>query len=73
MYLQLGADPLLCLLYETDTQTENEHTAELHNMPRVWRYRTTISLQQLRQEVDASCPNKHKVLKLFLEEVRDLK
>ncbi|XP_060599995.1 E3 ubiquitin-protein ligase RNF213-like [Ruditapes philippinarum] len=70
---RLGADPLLCLLYETDTQTENEHTAELHNMPRVWRYRTTISLQQLRQEVDASSPNKHKVLKLFLEEEHRLR
>ncbi|XP_053396355.1 E3 ubiquitin-protein ligase rnf213-alpha-like [Mercenaria mercenaria] len=72
---RLGADPLLCLLYETDTQQEKESSAQLQDIPRVWRYRTPISIQHLRQEVEAKITDtrKHKVLKLFLEEEHHLR
>ena len=65
-----GADSLLCQLYETDTDVESENQAVLENIPSVWRYRTPISLQHLRQEVDAKLSQEqHKVLQLFLREV----
>ncbi|XP_053388236.1 E3 ubiquitin-protein ligase rnf213-alpha-like [Mercenaria mercenaria] len=72
---RLGADPLLCVLYETDTQQEKENPAELQDIPRVWRYRTPISLQHLRQEVEANLTNEqdHKILQLFLEEEHHLR
>ena len=69
-----GADPLLCLLYETDTNVERENPAVLEDIARVWRYRTPISLQHLRQEVDAKVSQRqHKVLQLFLKEVSQKK
>ncbi|XP_053396010.1 E3 ubiquitin-protein ligase rnf213-alpha-like [Mercenaria mercenaria] len=71
---RLGADPLLCLLYETDTNVERENPAALEEIPRVWRYRTPISLQHLRQEAEAKISQKqHKVLQLFLKEDHHLR
>ncbi|XP_060586335.1 E3 ubiquitin-protein ligase rnf213-alpha-like [Ruditapes philippinarum] len=71
---RLGADPLLCLLYETDTNVERENPAILEDIPRVWRYRTPISLQHLRQEVEAKVSQQqHKVLQLFLKEDHHLR
>ncbi|XP_053396335.1 E3 ubiquitin-protein ligase rnf213-alpha-like isoform X2 [Mercenaria mercenaria] len=71
---RLGADPLLCLLYETDTNVLRENPAALEEIPRVWRYRTPISLQHLRQEAEAKVSQKqHKVLHLFLKEDHHLR
>ncbi|XP_053396342.1 E3 ubiquitin-protein ligase rnf213-alpha-like isoform X2 [Mercenaria mercenaria] len=71
---RLGADPLLCLLYETDTNVARENPAALEDIPRVWRYRTPISLQHLRQEAEAKISQKqHKVLQLFLKEDHHLR
>ncbi|XP_053396339.1 E3 ubiquitin-protein ligase rnf213-alpha-like isoform X2 [Mercenaria mercenaria] len=71
---RLGTDPLLCLLYETDTSAEGEIAAALEEIPRVWRFRTPISLQHLKQETEAKISREqHKVLHLFLKEDHHLR
>ena len=63
-----GADPLLQILYETDKPQETQDIT-LQDIPAVWRYRALISVNHLRQKLDA---NKQKlpVLRLFLKEVK---
>ncbi|XP_053396017.1 E3 ubiquitin-protein ligase rnf213-alpha-like [Mercenaria mercenaria] len=69
---RLGADPLLCLLYETDNQMMSP--SALQDSPRVWRYRTPVSLQHLRQRLEAETgsaeipQSKFKILQHFLAE-----
>ncbi|KAL4233165.1 hypothetical protein ACF0H5_007850 [Mactra antiquata] len=71
---RLGANPLLCLLYETETQSDIETPGTMENIASVWRYRTPVSLQHLRQELDAyigagqQLHKQFKVLQLFLQE-----
>jgi len=70
-----GANSLLCLLYETEKQDVQEGPQLLHNVPRVWRFRTPISLEHMRHSFetrDVKTPAQKQqlaVLQLFLKEV----
>lgn len=64
----LGSDTLLQILYETDKQQETHDILTLHEVPAVWRYRAMISVNHLRQSLDAT-KQKLPVLRLFLREV----
>lgn len=71
-----GADPLLCLLYETDSgSSEKTESTQIQDIARVWRYRTPISWQHLVQEVNTrvgtehGTHQQHKILQLFIEDV----
>ncbi|KAH3735719.1 hypothetical protein DPMN_042254 [Dreissena polymorpha] len=46
---RLGADPLMCLIYETDSSQELEDAKQLVNIPRMWRFRTPITIEHMRQ------------------------
>lgn len=71
--MSVGADPLLNLLYETEITPKS--ALVLQEIPKVWSYRTPVTLHHLRQRFDAEvghdveslkkCP----VLQLFLKEV----
>lgn len=62
-------------LYETATENAVDEVADIQETPRVWRYRTPISLEHLRQTLEASADTKdsakqeYKVLRLFMREV----
>lgn len=70
-----GADPLLCVLYETERHVAEEDFEDLQEVPKIWRFRTSISLEHMRQEFTArTAQTKGKKRKLallghFLEEV----
>lgn len=68
----LGADALLCVLYETDNQESFEDPEHLEMIPQIWRFRIPISLEHMRQEFESRAVHADKklaVLRLFLEEV----
>ncbi|XP_052243691.1 E3 ubiquitin-protein ligase rnf213-alpha-like [Dreissena polymorpha] len=46
---RLGADPLMCLIYETDSSQELEDANQLVNIPRMWRFRTPITIEHMCQ------------------------
>ena len=69
MYLFLGSDPLLQMLYETDKPQETSEVLTLQEVPAAWRYRALITVNHLRQNID-STQQKLSVLRLFLKEVR---
>ncbi|XP_063404431.1 E3 ubiquitin-protein ligase rnf213-alpha-like [Mytilus trossulus] len=69
---RLGADPLLQILYETDKPQETEENLILHEVPSVWRYRAMITVNHLRQHLDAA-QMKLPVLRLFLKEEHHLR
>ncbi|VDI72431.1 Hypothetical predicted protein [Mytilus galloprovincialis] len=64
---RLGADPLLQILYETDKPQDTEAVMLLQEVPSVWRYRAMITVNHLRQHLDAA-KMKLPVLRLFLKE-----
>ncbi|XP_060597666.1 E3 ubiquitin-protein ligase rnf213-alpha-like [Ruditapes philippinarum] len=68
---RLGADPLLNLLFETETTPKT--ALPLQEIPMVWGYRTPVTLHHLRQRFDAEVGHgatlkKFSVLQLFLKE-----
>ncbi|XP_062580329.1 E3 ubiquitin-protein ligase rnf213-alpha-like [Saccostrea cucullata] len=71
---RLGADPLLSLLYETETANEDISVHELQNHPAVWRYRSQISMDHLSKTFMMQIPaNEHAVLRAFLEEEHNVR
>ncbi|XP_052239407.1 E3 ubiquitin-protein ligase rnf213-alpha-like [Dreissena polymorpha] len=72
---RLGTEPLMCLMYETETCSEAESQNRLLDMPRMWRFRCPITIEHVRQELDS---NIHKmkrptrVLQRFLHEENSL-
>ncbi|XP_052808702.1 E3 ubiquitin-protein ligase rnf213-alpha-like isoform X1 [Mya arenaria] len=68
---RLGSNPLMCILYETDTQHQAEDPQLLEKIPRVWRYRTPISIEHMRQDLEtrsSSGKDRLSVLRLFLKQ-----
>lgn len=66
-----GNDPLLQILYETDRPQEKHDITRLQEIPVVWRYRAMITVNHLRQNLDATKEKFFSVLRLFLKEVRN--
>jgi len=65
-----GSNPLYGLLYETDHI--DERMTAIETVPRVWRFRTQISIAHMRRELETRAPegkNKLPVLRQFLFEV----
>ncbi|XP_052243455.1 E3 ubiquitin-protein ligase RNF213-like [Dreissena polymorpha] len=68
---RLGADPLMCLIYETDNTQGSEDTENLLNVPRMWRFRIPITIEHMRQVLDSKIQDlnpKPRVLQRFLLE-----
>ncbi|XP_052808691.1 E3 ubiquitin-protein ligase rnf213-alpha-like isoform X2 [Mya arenaria] len=68
---RLGANPLMCILYETETQQQAEDPRQLEDIPRVWRYRTPISIEHMRQDLEtrsSSGKDRLPVLRMFLKQ-----
>ncbi|XP_052808603.1 E3 ubiquitin-protein ligase rnf213-alpha-like isoform X2 [Mya arenaria] len=68
---RLGSNPLMCILYETDNQQQAEDPQRLEKIPRVWRYRTPISIEHMRQDLETrstSGKDRLSVLRLFLKQ-----
>ena len=67
-----GNNMLLRMLYEVDNDTAVE--GRLLDVPSLWRYRSRVTLEHLKREVEEQHSNKqktspHPVLDLFLREV----
>ncbi|XP_052807608.1 E3 ubiquitin-protein ligase rnf213-alpha-like isoform X3 [Mya arenaria] len=68
---RLGSNPLMCILYETDKQQQAEDPRRLVENSRVWRYRTPISIEHMRQDLETRKPtgkDRLLVLRLFLKQ-----
>ncbi|KAK3096790.1 hypothetical protein FSP39_003301 [Pinctada imbricata] len=70
---RLGSDPLLCLLFETDSPAETIPNTCLHGNPAVWRYRAKISMEHLSNAFKTQMSFKQPVLRIFLEEEHHLR
>ncbi|KAL5009497.1 hypothetical protein ScPMuIL_011802, partial [Solemya velum] len=66
---RMGADPLLCLMYEIDVSQQRLSPDMLHEVPAVWRYRSRITLDDLKTkfEIEKGAVH-HQILGLFLRE-----
>ncbi|XP_052808680.1 E3 ubiquitin-protein ligase rnf213-alpha-like isoform X1 [Mya arenaria] len=68
---RLGSNPLMCVLYETDNQQQAENPYQLEEIPRVWRYRTPLSIEHMRQDLETRSPSgkdRLPVLRLFFKQ-----
>ncbi|WAR07202.1 R213A-like protein, partial [Mya arenaria] len=66
-----GSNPLMCVLYETDNQQQAENPYQLEEIPRVWRYRTPLSIEHMRQDLETRSPSgkdRLPVLRLFFKQ-----
>ncbi|XP_052238406.1 E3 ubiquitin-protein ligase RNF213-like [Dreissena polymorpha] len=50
---RLGADPLLCLIYETENRQDAQDLEQLLEVPRMWRFRVPITIEHMSQELDS--------------------
>ncbi|XP_052244237.1 E3 ubiquitin-protein ligase RNF213-like [Dreissena polymorpha] len=68
---RLGADRLMCLIYETDRSQDVEDTNQLLDIPRMWRFRTPITIEHMARELESKCQdgnNSYFILQNFLHE-----
>nr|XP_034315108.1 E3 ubiquitin-protein ligase rnf213-alpha-like isoform X1 [Crassostrea gigas] len=65
-------DPIMRLLVEREA-SEKVNLDELENIPVVWRYKSPITLDHLRETLEGHAPQSDfKILRMFLKEVRFL-
>ncbi|XP_052808614.1 E3 ubiquitin-protein ligase rnf213-alpha-like isoform X2 [Mya arenaria] len=65
---RLGSNPLMSILYETDTQQQAEDPQRPEEIPRVWSYRTPISIEHMRQDLETAGKDTLSVLRMFLKQ-----
>lgn len=67
--LTLSTDPIMRLLVEREA-SEKVNLDELENIPVVWRYKSPITLDHLRETLEGHAPQSDfKILRMFLKEV----
>lgn len=67
--LILSTDPIMRLLVEREA-SEEVNLDKLENIPVVWRYKSPITLDHLRETLEGHAPHSDfKILRMFLKEV----
>ncbi|KAH3727158.1 hypothetical protein DPMN_053084, partial [Dreissena polymorpha] len=50
---RLGADRLMCMIYEAENHQEKENNLSIKDNPRMWRFRTPITIEHMRQNLES--------------------